>query len=93
MLARVSAICSIASEVQGATPASYQLDALLDEGASQEQAYELAARPLLANLLLGGDAALVGIGAAGTGKTHTLFGSPSVLGHLHAAPPEHPTEL
>ena len=70
------------------SPAAFQFDGLLEEGASQQHAYELAARPLVSELLRGGDAALLALGQSGAGKTYSLFGSEAVLSRLSSAPAE-----
>ena len=69
----------ILGEVRAALPATFQLDALLEEHASQEQAYVHTVRPLLPRFLGGARCAVLFCGASGTGKTHSAFGTASVL--------------
>ena len=76
----------VLGEVRAALPASFQFDAVLEEHATQEEAYEHGAAQLLPRLLAGGRAAMLYAGQAGAGKTHTCFGSRAVLTNLHAAP-------
>ena len=78
----------VLGEVRAALPASFQFDAVLEEHATQEEAYEHGAAQLLPRLLAGGRAAMLYAGQAGAGKTHTCFGSRAVLTNLHAAPAE-----
>ena len=75
----------ILGEVRAALPATFQLDALLEEHASQEQAYVHTVRPLLPRFLGGARCAVLFCGASGTGKTHSAFGTASVLSNLAAA--------
>jgi hypothetical protein len=76
----------VLGEVRAALPASFQFDAVLEEHATQREAYEHGAAQLLPRLLAGGRAAMLYVGQAGAGKTHTCFGSSAVLTNLHAAP-------
>ena len=75
----------VLGEVRAALPASFQFDAVLEEHATQREAYEHGAAQLLPRLLAGGRAAMLYVGQAGAGKTHTCFGSSAVLTNLHAA--------
>ena len=65
--------------VRGASPTSFQLDALLEEAASQEVAYAHGAGTLVPRLLAGRRCAALFVGQSGSGKTHAAFGSPAVL--------------
>ena len=70
--------------VRGASPAMFQLDALLEEAASQEVAYAHGAGTLVPRLLAGRRCACLFLGQSGSGKTHAAFGSPALLADFHS---------
>ena len=74
--ARAVAFCGGGS---GPQAQSFGADAVLDEGASQAEAYAATAAGLVARALEGRNATLLAYGQTGSGKTHTVLGPPGSL--------------
>ncbi|PUZ38105.1 hypothetical protein GQ55_9G170300 [Panicum hallii var. hallii] len=53
---------------------SFAVDGVLDDRASQADAFDLVGLPLIENALAGFNTSLVCYGQSGTGKTHTMWG-------------------
>ena len=64
---------------RNAAPTTFQFDALLEEAAPQEVAYEHGCGTLVPRLLAGRRCAALFLGQSGTGKSHAAFGSAAVL--------------
>jgi hypothetical protein len=69
----------VAGSVRGASPTMYQLDAVLEEGATQSVAYSYGVAHLVPRLLAGRRCAVLFVGPSAAGKSHTAFGSPAAL--------------
>ena len=69
----------IRGAVRDASPAVFQMDALLEEGASQGVAYAHGVGTLIPRLLAGRRCACIFLGQSGAGKTHAAFGTPALL--------------
>ena len=65
---------TVRGAVRAAQPTRFQMDALLEEGASQLHSYGLGPAKLLPRLLRGQRCAMLYLGANGAGKTHSAFG-------------------
>ena len=70
---------SPATQVRGASPASFQLDAVLEAGANQQTTYSHTVAHLLPRLLAGRRCAAIFLGQPASGKTHTAYGTPQML--------------
>ena len=70
--------------VRGASPATFQMDALFEEAATQETAYLHGVGTLIPRLLAGRKCAVLFLGQSGSGKTHTAFGTHAVLRDFRA---------
>ena len=58
-----------------ADPHSFAFDHVADESASQQELFEMAGRPIVANCLKGFNGCLLAYGQTGSGKTHTMLGT------------------
>ena len=66
------------AQQRGAPSTRVELSEVFEPSASQQRVFSNVAQPLVAAVLRGLDCALLCVGAAGVGKTHTLFGSEAV---------------
>ena len=55
-------------------PKQFTFDSVYDYTASQQEIYEDAASPIIANVLEGYNGTIFAYGQTGTGKTHTMAG-------------------
>ena len=69
----------IAPEHAGMAPIRFVLDGVLDANCDQEAAYARVGAEAIEELLRGQSRSLIACGAAGAGKTYSLFGSPELL--------------
>ena len=69
----------IAAEHAGMAPIRFVLDGVLDASCDQEAAYARVGAGAIEELLHGQSRTLIACGAAGAGKTYSLFGSPELL--------------
>ncbi|ODM96834.1 Kinesin-like protein KIF19 [Orchesella cincta] len=63
----------------------YQFDGVFDESAMQDEVYENTAAPLVRSVLEGFYATVFAYGATGSGKTHTMIGTPGNPGVMTRA--------
>ncbi|KAG1658518.1 hypothetical protein FOA52_009861 [Chlamydomonas sp. UWO 241] len=57
-------------------PKTFTFDAVMDETISQIEVYDITARPIVDNVILGYNGTIFAYGQTGTGKTHTMDGGP-----------------
>jgi hypothetical protein len=58
----------------------FQFDDVLDGGATQQELYERVGEPLLKHALEGKHASLIAYGQSGSGKSHSVMGTPTAPG-------------
>ena len=61
---------------------SFSYDYVFDEETSNQDVYEAVIQPLISSFLSGGKASFFAFGQTNSGKTYTIFGSPSTEGLL-----------
>lgn len=55
-------------------PKTFTFDSVMDESITQKEVYDIAARPIVANVMEGYNGTIFAYGQTGTGKTHTMDG-------------------